>query len=408
MKSNIIVKNTSMLYLMNIAKMIFPLLTLPYLTRVLTVECYGIVSYVKAVMQYMQMIIDFGFILSGTRDIVYAKNKKEQLGIEIGNIFFAKILLSILASILLCIVIFFIPILRENVEYVILSFVAVFMTNFLFDYLFMGLEKMEIITIRFVIMKGLATVLTFVFVHTDSDIFWIPILDIIGSFIAVFFVVLEIKNLNVSVCFGSLKTALLKIKNSAVYFFSNIASAAFMSLNTLLIGIFLTKTEIAYWSLCLQMVTAVQALYTPLTDGIYPHMVKTRDLDLLKKAAKIYMPLVTIGCIFTLVMAKNALYLLGGYQYIGAANVLRTLVPVLFFSFLSMLFGWPALGAIGKQKETTFTTIFAATIQVIGLFILIICGKFNLINIAILRGITEFILFSLRFRYVIKFKMFFR
>ena len=50
--SKILVKNTTMLYIMNITKIILPLVTLPYLTRVLSKECYGVVSYVKEVMRY--------------------------------------------------------------------------------------------------------------------------------------------------------------------------------------------------------------------------------------------------------------------------------------------------------------------------------------------------------------------
>ena len=56
MKQKNVLKNIIMLYGMSIAKIVFPLLTLPYLTRVLSVECYGVVSYVKAVMQYMQLL----------------------------------------------------------------------------------------------------------------------------------------------------------------------------------------------------------------------------------------------------------------------------------------------------------------------------------------------------------------
>lgn len=401
---NKVVKNTTMLYLMNIAKMIFPLLTLPYLTRVLTVECYGVVSYVKAVMQYMQLIVDFGFALSGTRDIVLVKQDKERLNYEVGNILIAKILLSIVAGLVLCIATAAIGILRGNVLYTALSFVVVFLTNFLFDFLFRGLERMEVITIRFVVMKGLAALLTFVFVHSDSDILWIPILDIIGSLVAVVMVLYEIKKLNIRLKFDGFKIILKKIADSAIYFFSNMATTAFMALNTLLVGIFISETEVAYWSLCLQMVTAVQALYTPLTDGIYPHMVKSRDFGLIKKAAKIYMPLVTTGCIFTLVVAKYALLILGGEQYVVAANILRALVPVLFFSFLSMLFGWPALGAINKQKETTITTVVTAIVQILGLVLLILIDQFTLINIALLRGATECMLFVYRFLYVRKFR----
>ena len=74
-----VANNIIMLYGMSIAKIVFPLLTLPYLTRVLSVESYGVVSYVKAVMQYMQLVVDFGFMLSGTKDIVNAKNDHEKL-----------------------------------------------------------------------------------------------------------------------------------------------------------------------------------------------------------------------------------------------------------------------------------------------------------------------------------------
>lgn len=393
-----------MLYLMNIAKMIFPLLTLPYLTRVLTVECYGVVSYVKAVMQYMQLIVDFGFVLSGTRDIVLVKQNKERLNYELGNILMAKILLSAAAGLVLCIAIAAIGILRANIMYTALSFVVVFLTNFLFDFLFRGLERMEVITIRFVVMKGLAALLTFVFVHNDSDILWIPMLDIIGSLVAIVMVLFEIRKLNIQLRFDGLKVILKKIADSAIYFFSNMATTAFMALNTLLVGIFIDEAGVAYWSLCLQMITAVQSLYTPLTDGIYPHMVKSRNFGLIKKAAKIYMPLVTVGCIFTLIAAKYALLLLGGEQYTVADNILRALVPVLFFSFLSMLFGWPALGAINKQKETTITTVVTAIVQIAGMALLILCGGFTLINIALLRGMTECMLFAFRFYYVKKFR----
>ena len=68
-----IAKNSAMLMAMNIAKMLFPLMTLPYLTRVLSTDCYGSVVYVKSVMTYMQLAVDFGFVLSATKSIVYAR-----------------------------------------------------------------------------------------------------------------------------------------------------------------------------------------------------------------------------------------------------------------------------------------------------------------------------------------------
>ena len=75
-----------------------------------------------------------------------------------------------------------------------------------------------------------------------------------------------------------------------------------------------------------------------------------------------------------------------------------------YFSFPSMLYGWPALGAIGKTRETTITTVITAVLQVMGLVLLLLTGQFNVINLAILRGVTEACMFAMRYGYCKKFK----
>ena len=154
----------------------------------------------------------------------------------------------------------------------------------------------------------------------------------------------------------------------------------------------------------MQIVSAVQAIYSPITDGIYPQMVKNKNWKLVEKTAKVFMSIVTVGCIFTFVVAKYALLIIGGEKYVTAVPLLRAFIPLLFFSFPSILFGWPALGAIGKEKETTLTTIITAFLQIGGLLILLLIGEFNVINLAFLRGFTEACMFAMRYRYCKKFK----
>ena len=132
-----------MLYGMNIAKLVFPLLTLPYLTRVLSVQSYAAVAYTKSVMSYMQILVDFGFLLSGTKDVVQACQNNQSLGKVTFEILLARIVLSIAAFCALLVMIFFIPILNTNKLFSILSFIPVFLSVFLFDYLFRGIERMH-------------------------------------------------------------------------------------------------------------------------------------------------------------------------------------------------------------------------------------------------------------------------
>ena len=87
---NRIVKNAAMLYIMNIAKLVFPLLTLPYLARVLSTEANAVYTYVKnSVLMYVQLIIDFGFMLSATKAIAQVRGQKDEIGKIVGIVFTA-------------------------------------------------------------------------------------------------------------------------------------------------------------------------------------------------------------------------------------------------------------------------------------------------------------------------------
>lgn len=408
-KTNKVVNNTIMLYIMSIAKLIFPLLTLPYLTRVLSKETYGFVSYVKSCMTYIQLIVDFGFILSSVKDIVQANGDMNKVGIITGNTFFAKFILSFAALGILVVMLFTIDLLKFNVTYVILSFTAIAISVFLADFLFRGIEKMYFITIIYVLAKGVATVLTFILVRDDESFMWIPILDIISNVISILisFGIIIFK-LKIKVRMSGIKESLYMIKESFTYFLSSIATTAFSALNTVLIGIYITDLiQVAYWSLCLNLITAVQSLYAPLCNSIYPHMIQNKNLNIIHKVLAIFMPIVTLGCIFCFYFARMVLIIVGGKEYAEAYILFRWLIPILFFSFPAQIYGWPTLGAVGKVKETTFSTVIAAITQVLGIFLLIIFNSFNLINLAVLRGLTELILMLVRMFITYKNKKYF-
>lgn len=399
-----IAKNSTMLLIMNIAKMVFPLITLPYLTRVLSTDGYGTVVYVKSVTSYMQLIVDFGFLLSATKGIVNARGDRRKQGEIVGSIIVSKLLLACVAFAVLIVLTCTLPILRTRPAYTLLSFIPVFLTIFLFDYLFRGLEKMEVITFRFVTMRGISTALTFVFIHSDADMIKMPLLDSLGTLIAVLMVLRQVRRLGIRISFPGFDRAWRELKNSAVYFASSMASTSFNALNTLVLGVMLTTTEVAYWGVCMQAVAAIQAVYTPITDSIYPVMIKNREMRLIGRMVKLFLPVVSLGCVAAWFLAEFGITLIGGAEYAAAASVFRRLIPVLFFSFFALLFGWPTLGAIDKNAQTSKTTIFSLLFQVAGMLVLAVSGQYTLYNVAILRSVTEFVLWLSRFCYFIKFR----
>lgn len=404
-KSNRIVRNTAMLYVMNIAKLIFPLITQAYLARVLDAEGgLAVYSYVRnGVMTYVQLVIDFGFLLSATRAIAQVRDDPEQVGSIVGHVMVGKGLLSLAALAVLAVMSLFIPLLRQNPAYTALSFVQAVTTIFLVDFLFHGLERMHVITIRYFITRVITVALTLLLIRDDGDLLLIPVLEIVGNLAAIGWVWRDIRRSGIPVRFCSWRESLLMLKESFVYFLSDMASTAFGALNTLIIGIVMTGRDVSVWGVAMTFVSAVQMMYTPITNSIYPHMVREKSLGVIKKVLLIFLPIVTLGCVVVWFGAELLVILLAGRELLDAAPLLRWLIPLLFISFLAAIFGWPVLGAIGRSREVTITTVTAAAAQVLGLAILLLADRFDFFHLAMLRAGTDLLLTLHRLYYCRKY-----
>ncbi len=163
----------------------------------------------------------------------------------------------------------------------------------------------------------------------------------------------------------------------------------------------------ADWSVALKIVGAVQALYTPIINSVFPTMVRTRNLKTIHKIMSIYMPLIFVGCVAVWFLGGWGVDLVFGEEYINTAKILKILIPLIILSFPAMLYGWPCLGAVNMQKANTISTIISACVQVVGLLGLIIFGWFNIFAVAIVRNVTELVLCFIRVSLVYKNKKLF-
>ena len=221
---------------------------------------------------------------------------------------------------------------------------------------------------------------------------------------AIILALYEINKLKIKFSVSSINNILSKIGDSFVYFLSDVASTSFNALSTIIIGIYLSKSDIAFWGICMQIIGTIQALYNPISGGLYPEMIKTKDINIIKKALKFYMPIVILGCIAAYLFTPLGMNILGGEKYSSAIPIFRLLIPCLLFGFLANIIGWPILGAINKQKEVTLTTVVSVSVNIGLLLILLFVDKFTLVNIAIVRVITEIVLFSMRYIFYKKYR----
>lgn len=390
-------KNTVSLYLMNIVKLVFPLLTLPYLTRTLSTDAYGVVTYVRALVVYAQLVIDFGFLLSATKKIVFVAESKEKVGRITGDTLAEKGILAICAMLFFVIAVFLIPVLNQNRIFSLLYLLSVLVTIFMFDFMFRGLEKMHLVAIPYIAAKSITTFLTLMMIHGDGELLLIPALEVMGNVVAVIISFYFVRKLEVRISFSSFHQWLKDLKESFVYFISNFATTVFGALTTVIAGFYLSMSNIAFWGICMQILSAAKAMYNPITNSLYPHMLREKDIKVIKKINVIMIIPMVIGSTIVIFASKTVMQIIGGDKYIAAGNVLRVLLPAFIFSFYSMLYGWPVLGVIGKIKETMTTTIIAAVVQVCGLVILILSNRFSLYGLAISCSFSEIMLFFTRY-----------
>lgn len=391
-------KNVIFQYGLQIAKYLFPFITLPYLTRVLGPDVYAVRAYILAAMTFMQVFLDYGFTSYGTLAVAKNTHDIKKIQKETSCIVFLRILLSIIGAFALVFITPLIPIMAQNPLYVVLAYIGICFKAMLPDFIFQGLEDMRIITTRYVISQTVATVFIFAFIHTPQDLLWVPAFEGLASLIAL---VLSWQDVlckrKITFTKFDKQLAVSAFKESTIFFFSSAATTIFTALTTLMIGILISDVaEVSYWSIAMMSVSAIQSLYTPITNSLYPHMIKRRDFRLFKKLLISGMIAVTIGTIAFAALSNVVMWVLGGKEYLGGSYIIAMVSPVLWFSYPAMLLGFPVLAAVGKTKQLTTSSVTSALFHIAGLLLLAICGCFTIAAIAILRCGTEAVLLIMR------------
>lgn len=398
MKHNTFYKNTLWQYGLQILKYLFPLLLIPYLTRILGTEGYAVYAYVLSFMGVVQTIADFGFTLSGTKKVVDLRGDTAALSRLVGAITVARLML--LCGLFFCVMVVtrFIPIMAENTVYVIWAFFATAGRTVLPDFIFQGNERMGPLTTRYFASKGVQVALTILLVRGPGDLILVAVADVLSEIVDIVWSYRAQKRLfGVGIARPTFKESFEELRVSAIYCVSNVSSSLFSGFTTVIIGLAITsKTDIAFWSLTLTTVNAVQSLYTPIANSLYPHMIKNRDFGFARKLTLVALPVLVLGIVAYCALSKPIMLVLGGPEYVGGAHVMWMISPIFIFSFYGILIGWPVLGAMGHVKELTVSTLFTGIVNVVSLLALYLAGLITLDVICVARWGCDALLLLVR------------
>ena len=176
-----VLSNFGYLTLLQFASYLFPIITVPYLSRVIGVEGYGKIAFASAVMVWVQTVADWGFLLTATRDVAKCRDNKAEVSRIFSETFFARCLLAIVSFIFLCLLILIVPDFKENAEILFVTFLMIPGYIMFPDWFFQAIERMRYTTITNLLVKTIFTVAVFIFIKEKGDYIIVPLLASLGT-----------------------------------------------------------------------------------------------------------------------------------------------------------------------------------------------------------------------------------
>ena len=349
---------------------LIPLLTLPYLSRVLGIEGFGKYGLTLSTIQYFVMIVDFGFNLSATKKIAEIQNDKKKLSIVFYETMIAKItlcLVSILAIVVLV---------SSNVNHIFSStlYYSILMlvgTVLLPMWFFQGIEKIPVISFLMVVTKLLSLPLFFIYVKDNSDIGIAILIQSSTNFIVGFFAIIYIvKNkLLVSVKYKEL-SIYKSIHEASPIFLASFAISLYTMSTTIIISLSSSIAEVGLFSAADRLRGAVLGVFFIMGNVIYPRVNKllmsdTREAYRVIKMTFVIQGILSIAIIlFIFAFNKEIVSIFYSSEYKSAGGVLMILSFTILLTLESTVLGNYILLPHGYKREYTILPMIVAVIHV--------------------------------------------
>lgn len=359
---------------MQIANYLAPLITLPYLTRVLGVEGFGKLAFVQVVMAILILLTDYGFSWSATRQIAANKNNPDLISKIFSVTWATQWALVVGTAILFGLAVINVPVLKQDAMLMAAGFLMV-IGNVLFPiWLLQGLERMREVALMQVIGKLVSVVLIFTLVKSKNDIISAVIIYGVGPVIAGFMSLVWLRSKDVvRLQYFSAHDLQATFLEGGNYFISTAFISFYTSLIPLILGLVAGQVALSYFSLADRIRRAIQSLLSPVSQSLYPRMsyLYKNNPDsaraILKKSALAIFIILGALSIILYIFSGPIIYLLGGQKFDPATSVLRWMAFVPFFIGVSNLFGVQVLLANGlvKQVNTTAATVGFLVLMII-------------------------------------------
>ncbi|MCH7771475.1 MAG: flippase [Bacteroidetes bacterium] len=408
--NRILIQNFTSLSILQIANYLFPLIVLPYVVRILGPAKYGLINFAAAFIAYFSLMCDYGFSLSGTKEISIIRDDKEKLSRTFSTIITIKLLLSVVSFLLFILIVYFIPFFKNNWEVYVLSYGFVIGGVLFPGWFYQGIERMKYITIIQVFVRSIVTVLIFILVNEENDYLLLVLLNSSAQIlIGVAGLIVAGIKFKIKFRLPSFEEIKSQLKSGWNIFQSMIAINVYTTSNTFILGLFVSETIVGYYAAADKIRMAFQGVQSVLAQTVFPHVNSLakesyeKFILFIKRFLKLE---VTIGFSVSLLLfifSPQLVELLLGEKFVTSGELLRIISALPVLISLSNIFGIQIMLPLGYDRAFNRIISSAALLHI--LLLIVIVPAYFAIGTSIAVVITESVVTLLTFLFVMRKKI---
>ena len=349
--------------LLTISSFIFPMITFPYISRVLLPAAVGRVSFATSLVTYFNLIAQLGIPTYGIRACAQVRDDKLKLTRVVQELLTVNLLMSGLVYLLFFGLLMFVPQLQDDRTLYLVMSSAILFNALGIDWMYQGLEQYAYITKRSILFKFLALIMMFAFIHRPKDYI---IYGGISIFAASASNILNFINARKYIAMQYVGGYRFKrhFKAIGIFFAMSCATTIYTNLDTVMLKWLTTNTDVGYYNTAVKVKTILVGVVTSLGAVLLPrasYYVENHMLEdfrrVSKKAINFVMVFAAPVSLYFILFAKPSIYLVSSGAFAGAIKPMQIIMPTVMLIGITNILGIQILVPLGRQKTVMWSEI---------------------------------------------------
>lgn len=358
-------KNAILNSIRNILRLIFPLITIPYVSRMLGVENVGKYSFAFSIISYFIILSKLGIETFAVREGSKYRDNKAKFNDFASEIFTINILSTLISYILLIICLFFLPQLSEYKLLIEILSLEILLTTLGCEWVYIINEDYTYITIRSIIFQTISLIMLLTFIKNQNDLIIYTMIMVISS-----------TGSNVLNLLNIRKYCKLKLKITSnvkkymipilILFANTVTTTIYSDSDITVLGILSDNYHVGIYSIATKIYTTIKTILSSIIVVSIPrlsYLFGQNNLEEFKKTGNYIVNVLTF-CILPAMtgiisIAYQIIYIIAGESYTEGTLALQILGVALIFSLYSWFYTSCVLIPAKKEKDVLIATVIA-------------------------------------------------